>query len=122
MGWFSRWKNRPKSDAEISSKEWDRLSRVLATIPGLTPIGECVPRTVATVGGLAIEMLSIQSPAPQFHVKISDGTGEIWLIWTGRESLPGIRVGVFIEATGTIGEMPSGGNRTIDPQYSIQVI
>lgn len=122
MGLFDRWK-RPGSESgrNISPKIQERLHRAFEGVPDRISIAESPMRTCVRVGGMVVAVEATTDPGRQFSAQLSDGTGEVQLIWLGRESIPDVVPGVFLLARGTIGCDHDGHLRIFDPQYSVQV-
>lgn len=122
MGLFERWKSRFRPGKGLSARQLEALRKAIAAIPGLTTIAESAPRQPVTIGGIVTETTTKSGANPQFRVRLTDGTGDATLLWNGRESIPGLEPGVFLEARGTLGAAPGGEAQIIDPKYSIQVM
>lgn len=112
MGLFDRWL-RPAQHS-------DSLQRVMAGMPAHVDISDVEIRKVFTIAGKITELHS--RPDHCFRAVVTDGTGQIDLIWLGRDSIPGLDAGAYVTARGTVGLGDDGALRIIDPQYSIQVV
>ena len=47
---------------------------------------------------------------------LSDGTGEVTAVWTGRRSIPGLSLGTRMILQGTIGE-ERGARKMVNPRF-----
>ena len=95
-------------------------SAKFAPVPGTTPIADLAYRQRATVAG---RVRSVRVPAgrdtPALEAVITDaGGGELLIEFMGRKSVPGIRTGTQLKATGTIGER-RGRLAMLNPIYEL---
>ncbi len=71
-----------------------------------TPIGSLVWRKRAVVVGQVRSVrVAALSGAPSLQVELWDDTGGITLVFYGRRAISGIEVGVWLRATGMVGEL-----------------
>jgi RecG-like helicase len=69
--------------------------------PVMTPIAEAQPRQHVWVGGNVTRMTARPtSGQPALAVSITDGTGTVTAVWTGRRSIGGITLGRRVAING----------------------
>ena len=91
------------------------------TRPGVTPIADVVAREMATVVG---EVASVgvvrKAGAPWLEVMVSDGSGKLVAMWTGRREIAGVRVGQRLVLSGRAAPTGPGGRLLIyNPLYEL---
>jgi amino acid transporter len=92
----------------------------MVPVPGTTPISELAYRQRATVAG-RIRSVRVQAgrDAPALEAVITDADGgELLIEFMGRKSVPGIRTGTKLKATGTVGER-RGRLAMLNPIYEL---
>jgi amino acid transporter len=84
-----------------------------------TLISELVPRQQITVAG-RVRAMRVQpwGGNPSLECSLSDQTGGITLVFTGRRSVPGIRLGTIMTATGVVGDH-HGMRAILNPAYTL---
>ena len=86
--------------------------------PNLRKIGDVVWRQRSHVLGQVVSILSSNDGSPKAEIEIWDDTGGITLQFIGRQTILGIKVGMYLKAEGMVGEVD--GNLTImNPRYEI---
>ena len=79
----------PASELDLA-----RLREECANVPGMTPIAEALPRQeVAVVGEIRSLRIVPRAGSPSLEATISDGTGSIVAVWTGRRQIAGVGPG-----------------------------
>jgi hypothetical protein len=105
----------------VSELDSDRLREFCAAQADVIAIGELAPRQLGTVVG---EISSIRivprAGSPSLEATITDGTGSIVAVWTGRRRIAGVSPGkrLVLEGRG----MPAGsGTRLLvyNPRYEL---
>lgn len=105
----------------LSQTDEERLDEEVrtwaATVPGTTRIAEAPSRKPARVAGV-VKRITIRpmDGAESLEAVVTDGTGEITVLWTGRRSIPGLSLGTRVTVEGMIGER-SGGRRMVNPRF-----
>ncbi len=98
-----------------------RLLDFCTQFPGVTPIGACSPRQEITVTG-EISSLRIvpRAGSPSLEATISDGTGVLVAVWTGRRHIAGIAPGKRLQLSGR-GTDQGGKGRLLlmNPRYEL---
>ena len=75
--------------------------RPLDALIGVVPINEAQPRTPLKVTGQVMRMRARPTTGlPSLAVTISDGTGSVVAVWTGRRAIGGITLGRKIVVQG----------------------
>lgn len=88
---------------------------------GVVAIADVVPRQPSTVVG---EILSVQviskAGAPWLEVTVSDGTGKLVAMWTGRREIAGIKAGQRLVLKGRSSPTGPGGRLLLyNPLYEL---
>ncbi len=88
-----------------------------ATVPGTTRIAEVPSRTRVKVAGV-VKRITVR-PLEGFEsleARVSDGTGEISVVWMGRRSIPGLTLGTRIVVEGVVAE-GRAGPKMVNPTF-----
>ena len=99
----------------------EQLRSFCTSQPDVTPIAEAAPRRVVTVAG-EITSLRIVPRAgfPSLEATVSDGSGSVVAVWTGRRQIAGISPGRRLLLTGRGAPMGPVGRLTIfNPDYEL---
>jgi hypothetical protein len=66
----------------------------------------------------AVRRITVKAGGPfdSLEAVVSDGTGEVRVIWTGRRAIPGLSLGTRMVLEGVIGE-ERGGRRMVNPRF-----
>lgn len=106
------------SDAELDR---ERLRQFCRGLPGVTPIGEAKAREEVTVAG-EISSLRIvpRAGTPSLEATVSDGSGSIVIVWTGRRQIPGVAPGKRLVLSGRGTPQGARGRLTVfNPRYEL---
>ena len=106
------------SDAELDR---ERLRQFCRDLPGVTPIGDAQPREEVTVAG-EISSLRIvpRAGTPSLEATVSDGSGSIVVVWTGRRHIPGVAPGKRLVLSGRGAPQGAGNRLTVfNPRYEL---
>lgn len=106
---FRRWLK--ESDEERLA---DEVRDWAETVPGATSVEVCAARGKVKVAGV-VRRLRIR-PGESFEAVISDGTGEVTAVWTGRASIPGLTLGKRLTLEGMLAT-EKGRPRMVNPTY-----
>ncbi len=88
-----------------------------ATIPGAVRIREAPARSKVKVAGV-VKRITVR-PLQGFEsleALITDGTGEMSVLWMGRRSIPGLTLGTRIVVEGVVAEK-RGGLKMVNPTF-----
>jgi hypothetical protein len=99
-----------------------RLRDFCASVPGATRIVDLLPREEATVAGeiTCIRIVPRPDGSPWLEATISDGTGSLFVMWTGRTHIAGVKPGRCLTVTGR--GAPTGPGRRLliyNPRYEL---
>jgi len=105
----------------VSELDAERLRKFCSTKEGVTPIAELGPRTDGTVVG-EIGSLRIvpRAGSPSLEATISDGSGSLVVVWTGRRKIAGVAPGKRLVISGR--GSPSGPKNRLmilNPRYEL---
>ena len=105
----------------ISELDAERLREFCSALPDVTPINDVAPRQDATVVG-EIQSVRIvpRAGSPSLEATISDGTGTLVAMWTGRRRIAGVGPGRKIVVSGR--GAPTGPNGRLllfNPRYEL---
>ena len=106
------------SDAELDR---ERLRQFCRDVPGVTAIGDAKPREEITVAG-EISSLRIvpRAGTPSLEATLSDGSGSLVVVWTGRRHIPGVAPGKRLVMTGRgTPQGPGGRLMVFNPRYEL---
>jgi hypothetical protein len=99
----------------------ERLRVFCKDVPGVTPIGEAAPRKEVTVAG-EISSLRIvpRAGSPSLEATVTDGTGSLVVVWTGRRKIPGVSPGKRLVLSGRGAPHGAGGRlMVLNPRYEL---
>lgn len=105
----------------VAELDHERLRQFCTTVPGVSPIGDAQPRQEVTVAG-EISSLRIvpRAGSPSLEATISDGSGSIVAVWTGRRQIAGVACGKRLVVSGR-GTDQGGRGRVLllNPRYEL---
>ena len=87
------------------------------SVPGTVRLSDCPTRRPVRVAA-AVRRITVR-PGEGFdslEALLSDGTGEVTAAWTGRRSIPGLRLGTRMILEGAIGE-ERGHRKMVNPHF-----
>ncbi|MGH9264576.1 MAG: OB-fold nucleic acid binding domain-containing protein [Acidimicrobiales bacterium] len=105
-------------DAELDR---ERLRQFCKGLPGVTAIGDAEPRKELTVAG-EISSLRIvpRAGTPSLEATVSDGTGSLVIVWTGRRHIAGVAPGRRLVVSGRATQQGAGSRLTLlNPRYEL---
>ncbi len=82
---------------------------------GCDRIAACAPRNRATIHG---RVTNVREDGTAFTATLVDGSGQVELVWPGRQSVAGLEEGVFVTAEGTIRIGKNGQMQILDPKFT----
>lgn len=99
----------------------ERLREFCTSRPGVIPIGEVVAREPSTVVGEITSVRIVPKVGAHWlEVTISDGSGKLVVMWTGRRRIAGIKPGQRLVVTGRAAPTGPGGRLLIhNPLYEL---
>lgn len=95
----------------------EEIQEWAATIPGSVRIADAKTRERAKLAGVVKRMTVL--PVEGFEsleALVSDGTGEISVLWMGRRSIRGLTLGTRMVVEGVVGEHRSA-RRIVNPKF-----
>ena len=115
MSLFRRWSRRlSETDEErlaVQVRDW------AATVDGAVRIDEAPIRQRIKVAGV-VNRLSVVpgQDVDSLEAVLTDGTGEITAVWTGRRAIPGLYLGTRLIVEGVLVQT-QGGRRMVNPAF-----
>ena len=87
--------------APVSELDLERLRKFCESRPGVTPIAELQPRAEGTVVGEISSMRIVpRAGSPSLEATMTDGSGTIVVVWTGRRKIAGVSPGKRLVVSG----------------------
>jgi hypothetical protein len=111
-----------KYTASVSELDSEKLRMYCRQFDGVTSIAELAPREEVTVVGQITSLRIVPRPdnVPWLEATISDGTGNLMVMWTGRRRIAGIAAGKRVMVTGRGAPKGKGGRLLItNPRYEL---
>ncbi len=110
--------------APVSELDSERLREFCSSLPGVIPIAEARPRDlVSVVGEITSLRIVPRAGSPSLEATVSDGTGTLVAVWTGRRRIAGISPGKRLVISGRGTPEPGGGSRArlliLNPSYEL---
>ncbi len=107
--------------ATVEELDEEQLKEFCTTRPGVVPIAEIVPRQPATVVGVISSVRIVPKiGATWLEVTVSDGTGKLVAMWTGRRKIAGIKPGQRLVLSGRSSATGPGGRPLVyNPLYEL---
>ena len=109
----------------LSESDEDRLSEEIrhwaADVPGTVRIAEAQSRVPVHVAGV-VKRITVYPAEGSEAVEgvISDGTGEISVVWMGRRSIPGLRLGTRVVVEGVLAE-GRARRKMVNPKFEFRL-
>ncbi len=98
--------------------EHERLQSRFANLD-LVPLADMPCRTrVKVVGEIMVERIRPRSGIPAYEVVVSDGTGEVVAIFTGRHTVKGMTMGCAVILEG-VAHQEHGRRVMLNPGYTL---
>ena len=104
-----------------SELDLDRLRKSCAEVPGMTPIADIQPRQeFSAVGEISSLRIVPRAGSPALEATISDGTGSLTAVWTGRRQIAGVGPGRRLVVRGRANPSgPRGRILVYNPVYDL---
>lgn len=108
-----------RTPVEVLDEE--QLREFCTARPGVVRIADVVPRHPATiVGEISSVRIVPKTGASWLEVTVSDGTGKLVAMWTGRRKIAGIKPGQRLVLTGRLSTSGPGGRLLVyNPLYEL---
>lgn len=107
--------------APVEELDRERLVEFAQSVPDVTPIGQCQPRQECVVVG-EIQSLRIvpRAGSPSLEATITDGSGTLVAMWTGRRRIAGVSPGRRLVVAGRGSPAGPGGRLMLfNPRYEL---
>jgi len=114
-----RFKKFTASVAELDS---EKLREYCSRVEGTVRIADAAPREIITVVGEITSLRIVPRPVgvPWLEATVSDGTGNLMVMWTGRRRIAGVAAGKKIMVSGRGAPKGKGGRLLItNPTYEL---
>jgi RecG-like helicase len=118
MGLLERIRRSLRRMAESDEQRLaEEIREWASTIPGTTRIADAPMRSRAKVAGV-VRRITVRPVEgnESLEALISDGTGEVEVVWMGRRSIPGLSLGTRVVVDGVIGTL-RGHRRMVNPTF-----
>jgi hypothetical protein len=101
--------------------DMDRVRKACAEVPGMTPIAEVQPRQeFSAVGEISSLRIVPRAGSPSLEATITDGTGSLTAVWTGRRQIAGVGPGRRLVVRGRANPSGPGGRVLLyNPAYDL---
>jgi cytochrome c-type biogenesis protein CcmE len=109
----------------FSESDEERLANEIRTwaseIPGTVRISDARSREQVRIAGV-IKRITVYPAEGSEAVEgvISDGTGEISVVWMGRRSIPGLRLGTRVLVEGVLAEGRGSRRKMVNPKFEFR--
>jgi RecG-like helicase len=108
----------------LSESDENRLAEELrswaADVPDTTRIAHAPSRSHVRIAGVVKRITVYPAEGSEaVEAVISDGTGEVSVVWMGRRSIPGLRLGTRVVVEGVLAE-GRGGRKMVNPKFEFR--
>ncbi|MFB3739159.1 MAG: OB-fold nucleic acid binding domain-containing protein [Candidatus Velamenicoccus archaeovorus] len=95
----------------------EEIQRWADTVPGTARISDTAVRDRAKVAGV-VKRITVRpmEGSESLEALVSDGTGEVRVVWMGRRTIPGLKLGTRIVVEGMVAEK-HGERRMVNPTF-----
>lgn len=110
--------------ARMAETDEIRLSQELqgwaSTVPGTVRIAEVPTRARVKIAGV-VKRITVhpEHGLEALEALLSDGTGELSIMWMGRRSIPGLTLGTRVVVEGVVAEQRQG-RRMVNPSFEFR--
>lgn len=111
-----------KLTTSVSDLDKESLREFCTRIPDVVPIGAAQPRQEIKVAGEVSFVRIVPRPngSPWLEATVTDGTGSLVVMWTGRRRIAGIKGGRRLVVEGRGSPTGPGGRLLIyNPRYEL---
>lgn len=105
----------------LTESDEERLAEEIrawaATVPDAVPIASAPLRKRVKIAGV-VKRITVR-PVEGFEsleALITDGTGELAVVWMGRRQIPGLTLGTRVVVAGVVGEQ-RGARKMVNPSF-----
>jgi RecG-like helicase len=118
MGLLERIRRSIRRMAESDEQRLaEEIREWASTIPGATRVADAPMRSRVKIAGV-VRRITVRPVEgnESLEALISDGTGEVEVVWMGRRSIPGLSLGTRVVVDGVIGAL-RGRQRMVNPTF-----
>jgi len=118
MGLLERLRASLRRMAESDEQRLaEEIQSWAATVEGTTRIADAPMRSRAKVAGV-VRRITVRPVEgyESLEALLSDGTGEVEVVWMGRRSIPGLSLGTRVVVDGVLGQQ-RGRLRMVNPTF-----
>ena len=116
MGVFNRIFGRLTESDEARLSEETRSWA--CTVPGAVPIADAALRTPVKVAGVVRRITVFPMEGNEsLEAVVSDGTGEVSVVFMGRRVMPGLNLGTRVVVEGVLAQQRDGSRRMVNPRF-----
>jgi RecG-like helicase len=118
MGIFDPFRRFFRRMAESDDQRLaEEIERWATRVPGTVRVAEVPSRDRVKVAGV-VTQISVRpiEGYESLEAVLSDGTGELSVVWMGRRAIPGLTLGTRLVVEGVVGEMRQG-RRMVNPSF-----
>jgi cytochrome c-type biogenesis protein CcmE len=109
---FGRLTESDESRLAEETRSW------ACTVPGAVPIDEAPTRRRVRVAGVVRRITVFPMEGNEsLEAVVSDGTGEVSVVFMGRRVMPGLNLGTRVVVDGVLGEQRDGTVRMVNPKF-----
>lgn len=115
MGWFRRFFSRMAETDE--ARLADEIREWASGRPGTVRIAEAPVRSRVKLAGV-VKRITVHplEGSESLEALLTDGTGEVSVVWMGRRAIPGLTLGTKVVVEGVVAEQRSG-RKMVNPAF-----
>jgi RecG-like helicase len=88
------------------------------TVPGTVPISQAPMRVPVKIAGVVRRITVFPMEGNEsLEAVVSDGTGEVTIVFMGRRVMPGLNLGTRVVVEGVAGAQRDGSRRMVNPRF-----
>jgi hypothetical protein len=96
----------------------DEIQTWAGSIPGTVRITEAASRERVRLAGV-VKRITVhpEQGLEALEALLTDGTGELSVVWMGRRTIPGLTLGTHLVVEGVVSEQRTGIRRLVNPAF-----
>ena len=115
MGFLNRIFGRLTESDEARLAE--EIRSWACTVPGAVPVSQAPMRVPVKLAGVVRRITVFPMEGNEsLEAVVSDGTGEVTVVFMGRRVMPGLNLGTRVVVEGVEGEQRDGSRRMVNPK------